>query len=191
MGEQVVNNLKWLRYITQDTLDPSHVRNGFSTEADARTWRDRSCGIACVSMVLFATLQETPSLAFLIREGIERNAYIADVGWSHYGLSHMLTDRGLKAEVRNFGNIDALTELLQIGRSLILSVGPGLTGYAEDGERGRRGHLILVHGLVYNETLPTHFVISDPDYKEKSKKFSFRCRIDEVTSFSSLRCIVV
>jgi len=191
MSEVFIDNLVGMRYISQDTLSPSYFRNGFSSEAEAQAWRNRACGIACVSMILSAKLQSTPPLATLIKEGIERQAYVPQVGWSHYGLASMLVERGIEAEVKALSGVDSLIELLSLGKSAILSVAPRLTPAVPDGKVEKSGHLILVHGLVLMERSPTHCIFSDPDYEQGPGNFSFRRKVDDVTSFSSLRGIVV
>jgi len=191
MSEVFVDNLVGMRYISQDTLSPSYSGNGFSSEAEAQAWRDRACGIACVSMILSAKLQSTPPLGTLIKEGIERQAYVPEIGWSHYGLAYMLGERGIEAEVKAMSGLGALIELLSLGKSAILSVAPRLTPAISDGNVKKSGHLILVHGLVLKERLPTHCIFSDPDYEQGPGNFSFRREIHDVPSFSSFRGIVV
>lgn len=191
MREVFVDNLVGMRYISQDTLSPSYFENGFASEAEAQAWRDRACGIACVSMILSAKGQSTPPLGTLIKEGIERQAYVPEVGWSHYGLASMLAERGIEAEVKALSGVDALIELLSLGKSAILSVAPRLTPAVSDGNIKKSGHLILVHGLVLKEGSPTHCIFSDPDYEQGPGNFSFTREVPNVTSFSSLKGIVV
>ncbi|AKM02689.1 hypothetical protein [Burkholderia pyrrocinia] len=191
MSEVFVDNLVGMRYISQDTLSPSYFGNGFSSKAEAEAWRDRACGIACVSMILSAKLQSTPPLGNLIKEGIERRAYVPEIGWSHYGLASMLAERGVEAEVKALSGVGALIELLSLGKSAILSVAPGLTPAISDGNIKKSGHLILVHGLVLKERSPTHCIFSDPDYEQGPGNFSFRREIHDVTSFCSFRGIVI
>jgi hypothetical protein len=117
--------------------------DGFASSAEASLWSDRSCGIACVRMILAYCNRPVPSLAELLREGLALTAY-SSRGWVHNGLAELLRRHGINAQAQGIDrDLSSLTHFLDEGRPLIASV---TERFPCDGRTG--GHLVIVTGYV-------------------------------------------
>lgn len=118
-------------------------KDGFSSSSDAALWSNRSCGIACVRMILAHYGSPVPTMAALLREGLGLGAY-SSRGWVHAGLANLLRRHRVDASAQRIDReVEALMVFLREGRPVIASVTERLP---MDGRRG--GHLVVVTGGV-------------------------------------------
>lgn len=163
----IVDLLPNFRYSSQDTLVSDDVDvNGFNTPEMAMIWRDRSCGIACVRMILQSLGLSAPSLARLVKDGTSKGRYIDNVGWSHSGLAEFLEEAGLTAHAKQFSSLRALDQALKAPSVVILSVRPAFEDQSNAPIFARKGgHLVLCHGYeIATSNAIVAYRISDPDY---------------------------
>jgi hypothetical protein len=120
----------------------------------SNVWSGRSCGIACVSMILLRRLGIYVRFKDLLWLGLDLNAYCAR-GWIHAGLSRLLGRFGIRAEAMPLPR-EGVEEKLRAGCLVIVSVSHKLP---IDGARG--GHLILLHG-IRDRQASTYVAFSDP-----------------------------
>nr|MDT0665809.1 C39 family peptidase [Micromonospora sp. DSM 115978] len=123
-------------------FDPDEWRSdGFRSADDARYWSRRSCGVACVGMVLDFYGGEGPPLSSLLREGIASGGY-GTRGWIHAALARLLTSHGVPAESAALRTADEIAGLVGRGLPFVASVGDE---FPDDGTSG--GHLVVVKGV--------------------------------------------
>jgi hypothetical protein len=151
----------------------SHLANPDERRAYQAYWSDRSCGLACVAMVLRRRLGQAPSLEQLHAAAIAGGAY-CDRGWIHAGLARLIDDRGVRAEAVAAEPDRVLTALVN-GAMFIASVRLHLP----DSDEAHGGHLILLRGAcVLSGT--TYVLFADP-----SSWGSYRTSIRAVRLFRS------
>jgi hypothetical protein len=120
--------------------DPSAWRrDGFLSKAESVAWGGRSCGIACVRMLLLACFGTAPPMAVLLHDALGIGAY-CDAGWIHSGLVELGRRHGLDGVAAPMDRHE-LTAALDDGLAPIVSVTAQLP---VDGRRG--GHLVVLHG---------------------------------------------
>lgn len=68
-------------------------------DISAPEWRKIGCGIVSLAM-LIDFYKPTIAVDALLKEGIEKGAYVHDAGWSHAGLIALAEDHGLTGEAR-------------------------------------------------------------------------------------------
>lgn len=118
-------------------------KRGFKDAEEAVSWENRSCGIACIKMVLEMHDQHKGILfADLIKEMEEKGVYKEGIGCIHQGIADELTGRGIESERIKIEKIEELKDLLDQGNICIVSVGPGLS------EGRKSGHLVPAIGYV-------------------------------------------
>ena len=129
------------------------------TPYDVEHWSKRSCGVACVRMILLGAAKiyecanteraRVDSLWELIHEGLQDNAY-SSRGWVHTGLQRMLARRGVHTESRRNLEPDSLARIIEFGHLAIASVSPGFRG-GETLDNGdlvpKGGHWVVVNGV--------------------------------------------
>ncbi|MEK4197943.1 C39 family peptidase [Cytobacillus sp. FSL K6-0265] len=120
----------------------------------AEYWGDRSCGLACLRMVLSYYKLPIPSQYELLLNGLSKNAYCSK-GWIHSGLAKMGLEFGLKGSAISIKNGDELERFLIETGPLIASVSHELP---QDGRKG--GHLIVVSGRQKGND--TNIIFRDP-----------------------------
>lgn len=117
------------------------LERGFKNANDAAYWEKRSCGIACLKMILdFIPEQKGQKFADIISEMVERGAYKDGVGWIHEGLAHKLNDLDIDAQRLRIENIKNFKILIDQGNVFVVSVGAGFN------KGNKSGHLVLVVG---------------------------------------------
>ncbi len=115
---------------------------GFASPGDSAAWSNRSCGIACVRMIISYYNGTAPTMPQLLSQGLAMNAY-CDKGWIHSGLARLLRDHGVSAQALCI-SIDQAVSDIRLHRPLVASV----TGKLPcDGRKG--GHLITLRGFKF------------------------------------------
>lgn len=116
--------------------------DGFASPCDSASWSNRSCGIACVRMVILHHAGTAPGMAHLLWQGLKIDAH-CDKGWIHEGLAKLLRYHDISARAVDIGsNILSSVDAIRSNRLLIASVADKLPC---DGRLG--GHLIVVRGF--------------------------------------------
>lgn len=144
------------QYISQNWLRSPYERLAGDPvdEALSDAWSDRSCGLACVSMILLRRLGVYVPYRTLLEAGLTLNAY-GPKGWIHAGMCRLLARFGVTAQAVPASRQEVASGL-QSGRLIIVSVSHRLP---TDGQRG--GHLVLLHGLPACSGGP-YVAFSDP-----------------------------
>jgi hypothetical protein len=142
-----------------------------------KDWQNRSCGIACVAMLLGYYNLEDNSPMKLINEGVSIGGY-CNQGWFHESLVRLLRNHGVNAYAQEFRSVnvspenktfeinsletkmidEGLVKIIQeidSGHPVMLSVGPGFNTNKEN-------HLILIIGYDLSDK-KEQFIIHDPD----------------------------
>lgn len=195
---RTVNLLSPYKFISQDTLHGGHEHNGFRDRECAEYWRERSCGIACAQMLLYAQHGHIIPAGRLIEDGVAIGAYRKGVGWTHSGLAALLTKQGVPAIARLLLAEDLMYHLV-LGGAAILSVTPtlGVKRQPPKLPSARGGHLILCHGFCVplNPAEPctplSKLLISDPDHDFPDRLEGTLTSFDLVARAWSGRCIAI
>lgn len=141
-------------------------------------WQWRSCGIACVAMVL-ARNNIKLSLDDLIREGRSIGAYREGIGWVHAGLVELAARHGAPLARKEFkGEGDEGSRLLDDGvNQIVAAIENGrvvLVSAAKGFDDPTKPHLVLVVGVEIEEGVVKGLYYHDPDaYTEKEGKGQF------------------
>ncbi len=114
-------------------------------DVSLKDWRDRSCGIVALKMLMEFLGAETPNADTLIKEGIEAGAYIPNVGWKHQGLVDLAVQHGLRGERFDWSGRTPGEALRNLKK--LLASGPVLCSIHRDFDPERGGHLIVVTGM--------------------------------------------
>lgn len=123
---------------------------------DSDYWGDRSCGLACLRMIITYYRKPIPTQYELLVEGVKQNSYTSK-GWIHQGLADLGEKYGLRATPIAIENGDELERLLKTKGPLIVSI---THAFPEDGSSG--GHLIVVCGRHINKQLEATVSFRDP-----------------------------
>lgn len=150
----------------------SQYSNSFESD-----WQNRSCGIACVAMLLgYYNLQDISPMR-LVDEGVAIGGY-CNKGWFHESLVRLLRNHGINAYAQEFKSVDVSTEtktfktnsleqemsnkgIIKIiqeivaGHPVIISVESGFITNKEN-------HMILIVGYDFSGE-NKKLIIHDPD----------------------------
>lgn len=148
-------------------------------------WHDKSCAIACVSMMIGYLLKEV-SIESLINEALAINAY-TEHGWSHDGIVRLLRNHGVSAYTQEFRAVSVKFEnekpifeesiyarefvikgILKIFENISQNF-PVICSMKEGFEDNKTSHTILITGFVIdgeNKTIIYH----DPDSRNGERK---------------------
>jgi len=140
-------------------------------------WQNRSCGIACVAMLLGYYNLEDINPMRLINEGVSIGGY-CNRGWFHESLVRLLRNHGVNAYAQEFRSVNVSpenktfeisvleTKMIEEGLAKIirevdanhpvmLSVDPGFNTNKEN-------HLVLIIGYDFSDK-NEKFIIHDPN----------------------------
>lgn len=135
---------------------------GFPDAQTARHWERRSCGVACVKMVLEAFERPVSSYLYeLLMLMRDKGAYLPGTGWIHQGLLDFCKEYGLIGFRQRVFNPLEIIPMLKAGYLAIVSIGPCFEN------RKKSGHLALVVGAVEEGGLYTHLLVHHPSSDEK------------------------
>ena len=139
-------------------------------------WSERSCGIACVHMVLSTVLGKSfdRPISKLIDEGLSFKGYDVekDLGWYHKALVKLSVKYGLKAKQRKFLLSSELAVELLKHNYVVASM-----------ESIHDGHLILIYGFKMNGRLDGFFY-HDPYNKKQKGEAKFMKKQDFEKKFT-------
>lgn len=120
-------------------LAPDADPQGFP-DGGPEVWGERSCGLACVRMLLRYHRLPVPGQASMLNRGLDLGAY-SDQGWVHAGLVRLAEVYGLTGTAVRVGGIAELETMAAHGVAPIVS---STFRFPQDGRRG--GHLVVFTG---------------------------------------------
>ncbi|MBI4237419.1 MAG: C39 family peptidase [Deltaproteobacteria bacterium] len=128
-------------------------------------WSERSCGLACASMIIRYFTALRPTIFELFHKAMRHNAY-SEKGWIHCKLAVLLQEYGIQAQPAAAARDDIL-KTLNDGKVYIASVS---YMFPVNGPRG--GHLVLVtRGIDVQGK--KYFTLYDPSkWGEKRRRIS-------------------
>jgi len=127
---------------------------GFGTVEDAVSWQERSCGIACIKMVLDMHPEYSGQrFADMIGEMKDKGIYRERVGCVHQGIADELNARMIDAQSMKITSIERIKDLVDKGNILIVSIGVGFS----DGRKS--GHLVPLIGYIEEGSGVISFVV--------------------------------
>ena len=163
-----------------------------------RDWQNRSCGIACVAMLLgYYNLEDIGPMK-LINEGVSIGGY-CNRGWFHESLVRLLRNHGVNAYAQEFRSVAVSSEQktfevspletkmideglakiireIDVGHPVMVSVEPSFNTNKEN-------HLILIIGYDFSDK-KEKFIIHDPDSAtEKSAHSEMPVDIAKIRKF--------
>lgn len=128
----------------------------FSQHLDVKEkeWRNRACGIAALKMLLEYNNSDSPPIDELIKIGLEKDAYIQNIGWKHKELAEIARDFNLKS--KNFDWANLTPEEAFENLESYFPENPVLASIHKDFDDKKGGHLIVLTGMeddtiFYNE----------------------------------------
>ncbi len=118
-----------------------------------REWKDRSCGIVSVGMVLLF-YKKIVTMDELLKQGLRAGAYKEPYGWTHAGLVSLAQKYKLHAAAYDWSKDIADEAFLKLVS--FLEEGPVLASIHKDFDQKNGGHLIVITGfkdgiIYYNE----------------------------------------
>lgn len=138
----------------------------YSDEIDEE-WRNRSCGIAALKMVMdFLRKEDNANLSAmkLIRMGIKKNGYGKN-GWTHSALVEIAKDFGISARQKEFKknpNLGCRLLIKSLRRNL-----PVLVSAVKNFRETDKFHIVLLTGIKINNFGKVKgFFYHDPDAHE-------------------------
>lgn len=119
---------------------------GFSSKEEALSWQNRSCGMACIKMVLDSHAEHAGiRFADLIKEMQEKSVYKEGVGCVHQGIANEFNSRNIDSSRVKIESVEKLKKIIDEGNVCIVSVGAGFI----DGKKS--GHLVPLIGYTEEE----------------------------------------
>lgn len=150
--------------------DPNWPVFGSREPSDYVFWAPRICALAVLKMAIeaFDSTQQ-PTLWQLVIDGLKHNGYAVrdahgrwiDQGWYVDAQLALAAQYGLRAEPRGYVSPLTICRLIRQGWLVAATVTPQL-GEREPSGNQYGGHLVLVHGFVWEQRLPTHYILHNP-----------------------------
>ena len=157
---------------------PYYSQNAESVDSD---WRNRACGISCISMVMAYHQLDDVSIMPLINEGLNIGGYCAN-GWFHESLVRIMRNHGLHAYAEEYkcvtigkdrgvfhenvlqpkmieSGILKIIKQIDLDRPVIVSVD-------EKFRDNKFKHIVVIVGYKTSVNKITGFYINDPDDRE-------------------------
>lgn len=157
---------------------PYYSQNAESVDPD---WRNRACGISCISMIMAYHQLDDVSIMPLIHEGLNIGGYCAN-GWFHESLVRIMRNHGLHAYAEEYrcvvvgknrgqasenvlqpkmvdSGILKIIKQIDLGRPVIVSVD-------ENFRNNKFKHMVVVVGYKTFESQVTGLYINDPDDRQ-------------------------
>lgn len=158
----------------------------YSQHLDVRDgdWKEKSCGIVAVKMVLDYWRMSSPDCDELIKKGIEMDGFISGVGWKHKELSLLAKSFGVEAENFDWAKEekDAAFKKLEDFLEKYPVVASIYSGFNPE---TKNGHLIVLTGMDDNFV---HY--NDPD-SEGREEIAGKILIDKFLAGWKKRVIVI
>lgn len=136
-------------------------------DQDIYYWSDRSCGIACLKMILSYYGLHAPSLYKLLLDGLRLEAY-SNAGWIHKGLADISRCYGLFGIALPINDIDHIQILLKEFGPLIASV---TLGFPITGKKG--GHLVIITSIECRNNLQFVKFVDPSSWGEFNNEIDF------------------
>lgn len=152
-GSGEVRAVGWL---SQHFDEQTWEDDGFSSAADSKAWSERSCGLACLRMVLTTHGLAAPEQAGLLHQARSIGGF-TDRGLVHEVLVELARTHGLAGEACELKDAERLDERMRDGASAIVSI---TCGFPADGRRG--GHLAVYCGRAYSPDQEPMVLVRDP-----------------------------
>lgn len=134
-------------------------------DVDDSFWQGRSCGMVSLAMVLDYYGKEI-EIEELINLGLEKDGYIANVGWKHQAIVDLAKDFGLRAERTEGDSVDELIESINNGHPVIISI-------FKKFKNTNGGHLAVLNGYFMDKDGELMgFYVNDPigaSFKHKNQ----------------------
>lgn len=168
--------------IETDLDNEEHIKIfGACDSKEFTFWAWRDCGIACVKMILDASVSNSKKMMELTREGIDLGGYIlyedgvfVDKGWFHHSLVQLLKKYEVDAVIKRWQSLESVARDILSNRLVILSATvPGRNYIMPDGSfRANEpakygGHLFLAIGVKMNGSEVEGIYVHDPRGLEK------------------------
>lgn len=135
---------------------------GFKDLEEAKFWEGKSCGVACMKMVLDLHAEHAgKKFADLIKEMDEKGVYKAGVGCVHQGIANDLNERNIDAQRVKINDVNEIKKFIDQDNILIVSIGPGFV------EGRKSGHLVPVVGYKEEDEKITHIITHHTSSLEK------------------------
>ncbi len=129
-------------------------------------WQKKGCGIASLAMAIGFYKPDEISVSALLKEGIVSGAYVKNVGWSHQGLTDLVTKYGLVGEIHDLTKLKSQKALIELKE--ILNDGPVIASiHNKFDPKAILGHLVVVTG--YDDQF---IFYHDPASTKTEKKIS-------------------
>ena len=118
-------------------------------------WQKKGCGIASLAMAIGFYKPDAVSITTLLKEGLVSGAYVKNVGWSHKGLTDLVTNYGLIGEIHDFTKLKAQKAL--DGLRDVIDKGPVVASiHNKFDPSATLGHLVVLTGyddqfIFYND----------------------------------------
>jgi hypothetical protein len=132
--------------------DPEWHRSGAASPAEYAYWAVKTCGLACLKMILAARGEPVPPTMRLVDRALDRRAFVPIPGTSRvHGLIYrpfadwVAADYGIAAEVAGELTMAGLVSQVAAGAVVIASVHPWVR-WPDRVPPDRGGHLVLVTG---------------------------------------------
>jgi hypothetical protein len=170
--------------------DPAWASWGSETPEEYAFWAGRTCGVACLRMVLAHRDGSAPSPALITRECVGAGAYVVE-GDGVRGLiyapfaEYVSTRWNLAATVHPHLTLPEVAAAVTSGRPVMISV-HGSIRYPAGRPAGRGGHLVLVVGYVGD-----HFLVHNPSGLPGVSQEFFRMSAGELEGYFAGRGIVL
>lgn len=145
MSKETKPSNRIIPYYTQRSVD--FLQDGYPDKQTAAHWQERSCGVACVRMVIAACNNGVaPNAWYIIQRLLERGAYLPGKGWIHKELADYLSEEyGIASRRLRIESVRELQSLLQ-EEIVIASVGVCFAN------QQRSGHLVLIYDSQERDT---------------------------------------
>lgn len=170
--------------------DPAWASWGSETPDEYAFWAKRTCGVACLRMILAYRDGSAPSPALITRECVEAGAYVVN-GETVQGLiyapfvEYVGTRWNLAATVHPQLTLPEVATTVASGRPVMISV-HGSIRYPAGKPAGRGGHLVLVVGYVDD-----CFLVHNPSGLPGISQEFFRMSAEELEGYFAGRGVVL
>ena len=172
--------------------DPRWRCSGAASPAEYAYWADKTCGLACLKMILGARGVPVPAPMRLVGRALDWQAFVPIPGTSRvYGLIYrpfadwVRADYGIAAEVTAELTADGLAGRLAGGAVVIASVHPWVR-WPDRVPPDRGGHLVLVTGRDGGQ-----LILNNPSGLPGTSQHAARIALTDFARFYAGRGIVV
>lgn len=129
-------------------------------------WQSRSCGIACLKMVIDFYTKDKRNIMELVKIGIDKGGYSLS-GWRHDTLVEMASELGLLAFRKEYID-DEITGLKDVLRFLENGF-PVMVSAVKNFSEKDKFHMVLLTGLESEGDEIKGFYYHDPDSPNKEE----------------------